>query len=54
MIKHRRIFWQRLSATMHYTNSDYYYTRKVLGIKLDFETQLIAIIWNMQDKTSGE
>jgi hypothetical protein len=29
------------------------YTSKVLGIKLDFETQLIATIWNMQDKTSG-
>jgi len=29
------------------------YTSKVLGIKLDFETQLIATIWNTQDKTSG-
>jgi hypothetical protein len=29
------------------------YTSKVLEIKLDFETQLIATIWNMQDKTSG-
>ena len=29
------------------------YTSKVLGIKLDFETQLIATIWKMQDKTTG-
>jgi hypothetical protein len=29
------------------------YTSKVLGIKLDFETELIATIWNMQDQTTG-
>jgi hypothetical protein len=29
------------------------YTSKVLGIKLDFETQLIATIWKLQDKTTG-
>jgi len=29
------------------------YTSKVLGIKLDFETQLIATIWKLQDETTG-
>jgi hypothetical protein len=29
------------------------YTSKILGIKLDFEAQLIATIWRMQDKTTG-
>ncbi len=29
------------------------YTSKVLGHKLDFETQLIATIWKMQDETTG-
>jgi hypothetical protein len=29
------------------------YTSKALGQKLDFELQLIATIWNMQDKTTG-
>jgi len=32
MIKHR-IFWQRLTATMQYTNSDYYYTHQRISYK---------------------
>ena len=29
------------------------YTSKILGIKLDFEEQLIVTIWKMQDETTG-